>query len=75
MSALETMPRILQNFLSVDIPEKHIEKRTNALRLILCERKDHLRKIYSFNKYLLSTYHVPNMLMCMWVDGGQEINN
>lgn len=35
MSALQIMPGILQAFFPGDVPEKHIEERTNELRLIL----------------------------------------
>lgn len=67
MSLLKTIQGILLTFFLGDIPENHVEERTNGLGLILCGREDHLRNIYS----LMSTYdYVSEMLMCIceWME-------
>lgn len=54
--------------------KKKLEKETNGLRLIL-GAEDRIRSIYSFNKYLLSTYYVSKRSkVSMWLGGRKAIN-
>lgn len=73
MSALETMPGILQISFQQIYQKSMLRKELMDEDEFFCGEKDHLRNIYSFNKYWAPTMCQKNSNVCMWVDGGQAI--